>query len=759
MEVLKQLTTTWMVMNFVVMGVVVSSFSLTDTRTTPPSPAANGNSSSASKTTTKNESTANGGSPPTPLPPRPPKPHIVLIVADDLGWNDVSWHNPSVGMPHLDELAKGGVILNQSYVLPTCTPTRAALLTGRYPFTFGMQKGALNPQESGGLPLNIELLPQTLRKQGYSAHAIGKWHLGYCDWLYTPVFRGFDSFYGSFSGTSDYYTHKKKKKSLGKKTNRIKTWDPHLLDLWNNTSPDTTKNGIYSTYLFATAAENIIHSRNPKNPMFLYVPFQSVHAPLQVPKNYTRGFRHVKDYSRRNYLGMILAMDDAVGRIVAALKATGHYENSVIIFTTDNGGAIKTGGSNWPLRGGKANLLEGGTRGPAFIHSPHLPHPGTVYNHLFHVTDWFSTVVSLAGGEPPMRMDGYNQWHALSGLAAPPRNDFVYNIDNTDGKFRVAVRLNDMKLSVGRVGNKVLQPEYRGRELVDSQFYILPKNYSDSPEIDEIFSPFTLSPLDLSDSNATELEKEKLELQPLAHILVELMSLISAGRNDHNAKFDTFSVRNPRYHHLYTSLYPRMTKSRGKYSKNNMEYRSNKRFRKRKSKQKTKQKGSTRKPLTFRIRDCEKKRVKETKSKENYVSSKLSTEGKRIEENKNKMKIKRKRKKKKRQNKLGQSPRIRGHIKWKFLKKQMAISLNPQVMKRLDRFFDEKLKIRLYNITDDPGETKDISRSNLSIVRMMLNYVDNQLLRFVPMKKKILSDAGDPENQQSIWTPGWCQAQ
>ncbi|XP_066950764.1 uncharacterized protein [Macrobrachium rosenbergii] len=390
--------------------------------------------------------------------PRPKKPHVILMVADDLGWNDVSWHNSFVVTPHLGQLAADGVILNQSYVLPTCTPTRAALLSGRYPFTMGMQKGALNPLDPQGLPLSNKLLPKLLKKYGYTTHIIGKWHLGFCSWQYTPTKRGFDTFYGFYGGAEDYYTHQRSEKKIRRESRRGGRREEYL-DLRNNTTPDYTKKGIYSTYVFAAAAEELIRSRNPKQPMFLYLPFQSVHGPLQVPKNYTRVFRKVGDYYRRNYLGMVMAMDDVVGRVVAALKATGHYENSVIIFTTDNGGSIKMGASNYPLRGGKSNLLEGGTRGPAFIHSPLLPNRGSVSNQLFHVTDWYRTVVGLAGGKAyDPYLDSIDQWDAITGYAAPPRERLVYNIDDSENKFRAALRYNEFKLSVGAVGKKLWAP-------------------------------------------------------------------------------------------------------------------------------------------------------------------------------------------------------------------------------------------------------------------------------------------------------------
>ncbi|XP_066957754.1 arylsulfatase B-like isoform X2 [Macrobrachium rosenbergii] len=390
------------------------------------------------------------------------RPHILLIVADDLGWNDVSWHNDDVLTPNLKKLAIGGVRLNRSYVLPICTPTRSALLTGRYPFTIGRQKSTLRPSEPTGLTLNATLLPQALRDAGYSTHAVGKWHLGYCSWAYTPTYRGFDTFYGYYNGAENYLTHMRGNLNdphfLGDSDEDFDSVspdkNPHVheyLDFRNNTEPDPREDGTYSTHLFASYVENLLESRNPADPMFLYLPFQSVHAPLMVPENYTKPYRHIRDKDRRIYLGMVTALDEAVGRITDALKRTGHYENSVIVFTTDNGGTWKHGGNNWPLRGMKSSLWEGGTRGAAFVHSPLLPNPGTVSDKLIHATDWFPTLARLGGAKAPSDTDGFDQWNSITGNEHSPRVRMVYNIDNTE-KIRASVRIGNYKLIVGYPG-------------------------------------------------------------------------------------------------------------------------------------------------------------------------------------------------------------------------------------------------------------------------------------------------------------------
>ncbi|XP_045123836.1 arylsulfatase B-like [Portunus trituberculatus] len=400
-----------------------------------------------------------------------PQPHFILIVSDDLGWNDVPWNNKAVKAPHMEALAREGVILEQSYVQPICTPTRSALLTGRYPFTIGRQHDVIRPSQPTGVNLSLTLLPEVMKDLGYSTHAVGKWHLGFCSWDYTPTERGFDTFYGYYTGSEDYFTHKRswtlreRNKDSTTTTTRKecndlecdtpivsghKTITRSFLDLRNNETPDQHQEGTYSSGLFASRVEELL-ARDPQVPLFLYLPFQSVHTPLQVPPEYIRQYSYIKNQNRRTKLGMVSAMDDAIGRVVTALKNTGHYNNSVIVFTTDNGGPTLEAGNNWPLRGNKTTLWEGGTRGAAFVHSPLLPNPGTSNPALIHVTDWFPTLVQMAGGVPPEGIHGVDQWSAITEAGLSQRSLMVYNIDNTTG-FAAGVRMGMYKLLVGNPG-------------------------------------------------------------------------------------------------------------------------------------------------------------------------------------------------------------------------------------------------------------------------------------------------------------------
>ncbi|CAH1795740.1 unnamed protein product [Owenia fusiformis] len=291
-------------------------------------------------------------------------PNIVFIVADDLGWNDVGWRNEQVLTPNLDKLAREGVILNSSYVQPVCTPSRNAFLTGYFPFHTGLQHFVIFPPQPYGLPLKFTLLPERLRKLGYDTHMVGKWHLGFCKWEYTPTYRGFDTFLGYYNGEEHYFSHDytyQNKKGF---------------DLRNNTKPLREATGDYSANIYATRAIEILENHNKSKPLFLYLPFQSVHAPLEVPERYKDLYPAVKTQARRTYLAMVSALDEAVGNITDTLKKYGYMDDTLIVFTTDNGGPVNWGANNWPLRGAKVTLWEGGTKASAFVHGPMLKKRG-----------------------------------------------------------------------------------------------------------------------------------------------------------------------------------------------------------------------------------------------------------------------------------------------------------------------------------------------------------------------------------------------
>ncbi|XP_025088112.1 arylsulfatase B-like isoform X1 [Pomacea canaliculata] len=363
-------------------------------------------------------------------------PNIIFVVADDLGWNDVSWHNPSMITPNLDKYARTGVILNSSYIQYFCSPSRSAFMTGYFPYHTGLQHKVIIEGQPRFVPTNFKMLPAHLKTAGYMTHIVGKWHLGMCNWKYTPTYRGFDSFYGYYNGMDDYYTHR----TTGG------------YDFRSNTSVAEDPHHTHSTYLFTDQTIKVIENHDKSKPLFLYLPFQLVHYPLQVPLKYEQMYKHVASKRRRVYSGMVSMMDEAFGQITEALDSAGLLDNSLIIFTTDNGGSVPHGGNNWPLRGGKTTFWEGGTRGVAFVWSRNLLERTGYTNHeMIHAVDWFPTILHLAGLRPDSNIDGVNQWEMLRTGAPSSRTEFVYNIDTIMNSS--AIRYGDYKLLTGSPGS------------------------------------------------------------------------------------------------------------------------------------------------------------------------------------------------------------------------------------------------------------------------------------------------------------------
>ncbi|XP_077982545.1 arylsulfatase B-like [Glandiceps talaboti] len=355
------------------------------------------------------------------------QPHIVFILADDLGWADVGYHNQHVITPNIDQLANDGVKLTNAYVQPKCSPTRSAFLTGYYSHRIGMQYKTVQLYQPKGLPLNVTTIAEELRPLGYMNYMIGKWHLGYCNYKYTPQGRGFDKFYGGYMGEFDYVTHKKN----------------NVLALHENNIPDTSR-CIQKRYLadvFADKAVEYFQNHNPCKPMFMYLSFLSVHAPLQPPQEYLDMYPYVQNENRRKKLAMITAMDDAVGRVVEGLKSTKLWNDTILIFSSDNGGPQNADneGNNWPLRGGKVSCWEGGTRAVTFVNSALLQKCGYNNTQMIHVTDWFPTIIKLAGGtlDSSRDHDGYDVWPAISNNDTSPRTEFVCQINEKGGQWGI----------------------------------------------------------------------------------------------------------------------------------------------------------------------------------------------------------------------------------------------------------------------------------------------------------------------------------
>uniref|UniRef100_V5ID93 Putative arylsulfatase j-like protein n=2 Tax=Ixodes ricinus TaxID=34613 RepID=V5ID93_IXORI len=363
-------------------------------------------------------------------------PNIVVFVADDLGWGDVSFHgSPQIPTPNIDLLAADGITLNNYYVSPLCTPSRSTLLSGRHPIHTGMQHDVIYTAYEYAFPLRFPLMPQFFKKLGYDTHAVGKWHLGHMTVDHTPTRRGFDSFYGYYSGHQGYTDHS----VLEVYNTENDSWIGWGLDIWDNLEADYNAAGKYSTQLFTEKAIDLLGKRNQSKPFFLYLSHLAVHVGnkfslLEAPDDYVERFSHIKDTKRRNFAAMLSCLDDALGELLKALHSAKAIENTILVFTTDNGGAAggvdDSAGSNWPLRGSKATLWEGGVRGVSFIWSPLIRKP-RVAHQLMHVSDWLPTLYSAAGGSVSDLgdIDGVDMWDSLLKDSASPRLEVLHNID------------------------------------------------------------------------------------------------------------------------------------------------------------------------------------------------------------------------------------------------------------------------------------------------------------------------------------------
>ncbi len=426
--------------------------------------------------------------------PSDEKPNVLLIVADDLGFSDVDFqpNNRSVvRTPNLRELAMGGIRLINHHVQPFCSPTRAALMTGRHVLRYGLQNTVVWPQDAWAVPKNETLLSDRLKQQGYYTAQYGKWHLGLFKQWAVPTSRSFDEQYGYYLGGEDYWTHARN----------------GGLDWHRNGTLETGDNGTYSADLLGDAASGFIRRRSSSGganpPWFLYLPFQSVHSPLEAPDDCLNRYPGLKG-SQKTRAAMVSSLDDQVGKITKTLKETSQLDRTIIIFTSDNGAPDgdaldmeigsrvldipgyfmppgdgskpvrppsgggspphgSGGGSNWPFSGWKHYVFEGGIRSAAFVRYPPLTGDmaGKTHNGLFHAVDWVPTIMSLVGAGDragaTLPLDGLDIGPALrQGGSVSPHTELPVQITACgDGEPRsivsgpgAAIIVGDLKLIV-----------------------------------------------------------------------------------------------------------------------------------------------------------------------------------------------------------------------------------------------------------------------------------------------------------------------
>ncbi|XP_037817226.1 arylsulfatase J isoform X2 [Lucilia sericata] len=366
------------------------------------------------------------------------------------GFNDVGFRGSSeIPTPNIDALAFSGIILNRYYVNPICTPSRSALMTGKYPIHTGMQHTVLYGAEPRGLPLNEKLMPQYFNDLGYSSHIAGKWHLGHYKRVYTPLFRGFRTHVGYWTGHHDYFDHT---------AVESQQWG---LDLRDGLDVGYDLHGKYTTDLVTEESLRVIANHNASSPLFLYVSHAAVHSgnpynPLPAPDEAVAKLQHIGNYNRRKYAAMVTKLDDSVGRIVQQLQKQNMLNDSIIIFSTDNGGPAEgfnlNHASNWPLRGVKNTLWEGGIRGAGLIWSPRLKNTRRVADQTIHIADWIPTLLTAIKGEKGVdnisqQLDGLSIWQALSNDETSPRRSTLHNIDDIWGS--AALTEGDWKVVKG----------------------------------------------------------------------------------------------------------------------------------------------------------------------------------------------------------------------------------------------------------------------------------------------------------------------
>ena len=348
--------------------------------------------------------------------PASSKPNIILIVADDLGYGDLGVTGcPDIKTPNIDRLASEGVRFRNAYANgAVCSPTRTALLTGRYQQRLGVDRVIYADEQERGLTLKARLLPEALAVAGYRSAIIGKWHLGYPK-QYFPTRQGFDEFLGFVAGNIDYFIH----------TDRL---DNH--DLWRN-EDEIRRDGQYFTQLIADEAIRFL-DRYRESPFFLYLPFNAPHDPFQGPEDAaTAGDQHVTrrvNRTRAVYRKMVESLDHNVGRVLEQVRKTDLEANTAVFFMSDNGGVADVA-RNAPFRGSKGTLWEGGIRSPLIAKWRGEFSSGRLEDEPVAGMDLFPTLLAMAGIQIPGgdELDGVNLLPLLRGESTLAREGLYFH--------------------------------------------------------------------------------------------------------------------------------------------------------------------------------------------------------------------------------------------------------------------------------------------------------------------------------------------
>lgn len=355
------------------------------------------------------------------------KPNIIIIMTDDMGYADVGFNGcKDIPTPNIDKIANEGIRFDEGYVsFPVCGPSRAGFLTGRYQDRFGFTTNpSIDPNNPiAGLPIEEETMAQVLKKANYNNAIIGKWHMG-TNAVFHPLERGFDYFYGFLSGGHNYFPEKLTLNNLYEVKRK---WQWYSTKIIENRAPVEIKE--YLTDALSNAAVNFIDKQVKDDQQFmLYLAYNAPHTPLQATEKYLSRFPNIKDKKRKTYAAMVSAVDDGVGRVLAALKEQALDEDTIIVFLSDNGGARNNGSDNGPLRGLKGDLFEGGVRVPFAIRWKGVIPEGNSYKNPVSSLDIMATIVAQTNVKinPERPLDGVDLIPFLTGKNNGAPHDYLF---------------------------------------------------------------------------------------------------------------------------------------------------------------------------------------------------------------------------------------------------------------------------------------------------------------------------------------------
>ncbi|WP_111977878.1 sulfatase family protein [Algibacillus agarilyticus] len=379
------------------------------------------------------------------------RPNILVILTDDMGYADVGFNGSTdIITPNLDALAENGTMMTSAYnVHPFCGPSRAGIMTGRYPHKFGSQFNLPTSDNSGGLGIPTEetFISEVLQDAGYFTGALGKWHLGE-ESEFHPNNRGFDEYYGFLNGGHHYFPEHFDRRYQAERKKGLNRAIWHYLRPLEHNGKEVKETEYITDALSREASSFIETAGDKKQPFFLYLAYNAPHTPLEAKAEDEAMFPNIKDKKRKTYAGMVYAVDRGVKRIVDSLKATGQYDNTLIVFFSDNGGKLKAGGSNMPLRGSKGDVLEGGFRTPMFFHWPDKIPANNSYNHTVSTLDLFPTFASLgkATVAKTKKLDGKNIFTNLLNNTSARAGESIYVLRHKADLSNAAARRDNWKI-------------------------------------------------------------------------------------------------------------------------------------------------------------------------------------------------------------------------------------------------------------------------------------------------------------------------